>query len=89
MKKRLSKFLSVLLTSSLLVFSMPSIVHGDFEVDGMTFRNGKGGVVLVEYTDTTAEKITIPEKVLLNNTIIRTVVGVDDMAFGYCEDLTT
>jgi len=89
MKKRISKFLSFLLTSSLLVFSMPSVVHGDFEVDGMTFRNGKGGVVLVECSDTAVEKFTIPEKVLLNNTITRTVVGVDDLAFGYCEDLTT
>lgn len=87
MKKLFSRFISGLLTSALIIFSIPNVVYGDYEVDGMTYKFGSGGVILTECKDTAIEKLTIPKKALINN-LSFDVIGISDYAFGYCNDLS-
>ncbi len=89
MKKKISKFLAGLLAFSLMLFSVPSSVYGaEYEVDGLVYEIKGGGLILTDCTDTSATRITIPEKATLNTGAIFKVVGIKDYAFGYCNNLS-
>ena len=89
MKKKISKFLSGILAFSLLLFSVPTVVNGvEYEVDGLVYRISSGGLIITDCTDTSAEEISIPERATLNTGMKFKVVGIDDYAFGYCNNLS-
>ena len=88
MKKMISKFLSGILAFSLMLFSVPTVVNGAEEVDGLVYRISGGGLIITDCTNTSAEEITIPERATLKTGMKLKVVGIDDYAFGYCNNLS-
>ncbi len=90
MKKLASRIFGGFVACVILVFSMPfSALCADanvYEIDGLKYRVGSGGYVVTDVVDTSVTSVKVPEKIQLHS-ITLNVKGIDDYAFGYCNNL--
>lgn len=87
MKKSIAKLMATAGALSLLASAIPFTgVSADETTAPFAYEKIDGGVVVTQWNDITAEEATIPATVTDGDEELA-VIGIDDYAFGLCEDL--
>ncbi len=87
MKKKIQRIMSGVVASALISSALPFSVNAEDESPVLCYRITDNSAVVTDCLTTDAQAITIPESIVADG-ISYTVTGVDDFAFGYCDDLS-
>ncbi|MBQ3567227.1 MAG: hypothetical protein IJA12_08610, partial [Oscillospiraceae bacterium] len=87
MKKKIQGILSVAAASALISSALPFSVNAEDESSVLCYRITDNSAIVTDCLATDAETVTIPDSIVADG-VSYTVTGVDDFAFGYCDNLS-